>query len=198
MKAPGTDRTAKPAESHAPERLQNVEIVPLGTVPRDILERLAMAIRDALECRVVVAAQQPIPQAAYQSSRGQYNTLMVLSAVRPVVWEKGWKRLGVIDADLFSGNLHFVFGQADISCSTAVISLARLRNEFYGLPADDELFVERAVKEAVHEIGHTLGLAHCKDPRCVMYFSNSLVDTDRKSRAFCSHCSARVKSGGGK
>jgi archaemetzincin len=178
--------------------LASVEIVPLGTVRHDVLERLAMRLRGAFDSRVVIAAPAAVPQAAWQSNRGQYNTLMILNAVRPVVWEKGWKRLGVIDADLFSGNLNFVFGQADISGSTAVVSLARLRNEFYALPADDALLVERAAKEAVHEIGHTLGLAHCKDRGCVMYFSNSLVDTDRKGAAFCDECGGRIDSGGGK
>jgi len=50
----------------------------------------------------------------------------------------------------------------------------------------------RAVKEAVHELGHTFGLDHCSDPRCVMHFSNMLADTDRKGREFCPSCRARL------
>jgi archaemetzincin len=43
----------------------------------------------------------------------------------------------------------------------------------------------------VHELGHVFGLEHCPDPECVMHFSNSLLDTDRKSTSFCSQCRAR-------
>jgi archaemetzincin len=117
---------------------------------------------------------------------------MILNAIRPVVWKKGWKRLAILDVDIFSAGLNFVFGQADLSGATSVISLVRLENEFYGLAADERLLVERAVKEAVHEIGHTLGVVHCKSRECVMYFSNSLVDTDRKGSAYCAQCMGRL------
>jgi archaemetzincin len=180
------------------QRLLNVEMVPLGKVRRDVLERVAMRLQSDLGCQVVIAQEQPIPQAAYQSNRGQYNTLLLLNAIRPVVWDKGWKRLGVVDADLFSGSLNFVFGQADISGSTAVISLARLKNEFYDAPMNDDLLIERAIKEAIHELGHTMGLAHCRNSSCVMYFSNSLVDTDRKGFTHCGECKRRLETGGGK
>ena len=74
----------------------------------------------------------------------------------------------------------------------AVIALPRLRQSFYGLPDDEKLFLARAVKEAVHELGHTYGLGHCPDARCVMHFSNSLRDTDFKSHRFCGACRARI------
>ncbi len=67
----------------------------------------------------------------------------------------------------------------------------RLRQEFYGLPRDEDLFRERALKEAVHELGHTYSLGYCPDPTCVMHFSNSLYDTDLKGWSFCSNCQER-------
>jgi len=103
------------------------------------------------------------------------------------------RALGVVDVDIFAPGLNFVFGQADIAGRRALISLRRLRQEFYCLPRSENLFRERALKEAVHELGHTYGLGHCPDPACVMHFSNSLHDTDLKGWSFCPDCQGRVK-----
>jgi archaemetzincin len=111
--------------------------------------------------------------------------LAVLAAASPPGEEM---ILGVTGVDLTAPGLNFVFGLADPRGRVAVISLARLYPEFYGQPRDPRLFKARAVKESVHELGHLLGLDHCPDPACVMAFSNSLADTDRKGPGFCRRC----------
>jgi archaemetzincin len=58
---------------------------------------------------------------------------------------------------------------------------------------DAFIFRERAVKEAVHELGHTFGLGHCPDSSCVMHFSNCLDDTDRKGKEYCPECRAKLR-----
>ena len=168
-----------------------IEIIPMGSVYVPQVESVAHALRLCLGCTVSIVHPIGLPEGAYRANRGQYDASMILDAARPSVGKRGWKRLVISNRDLFAAGLNFVFGQADLSGAVAVISLVRLANTFYGLPQDDNLFIERGVKEAVHEIGHTLGLVHCKVP-CVMYFSNSLTDTDRKSAAFCADCRARL------
>jgi predicted Zn-dependent protease len=96
------------------------------------------------------------------------------------------RALGVIDVDLFVPDLNFVFGLAE--GDRAVIALSRLRAGALEEAADPRLFRQRVAKEAVHELGHTYGLGHCPNRRCVMAFSNSLHDTDVKSREFCTIC----------
>jgi len=102
------------------------------------------------------------------------------------------KILGIVDHDLFVPELNFVFGEA--SSRAAFISLTRLRQTFYRLPEDQSLFHRRVLTEAIHELGHTYGLGHCGNPRCVMFFSNRLSDTDRKGPEFCPKCGKNLQS----
>jgi archaemetzincin len=96
--------------------------------------------------------------------------------------------LGVTDLDLYIPVLTFVFGEAQLAGGRAVVSTLRLRQEFYGLPADPELLGERLLKEALHELGHTYGLRHCPDYTCVMSSSNGVERIDLKSAEFCPTC----------
>jgi archaemetzincin len=100
------------------------------------------------------------------------------------------KVLAIYDFDAYSDELNFVFGEAHLGGRVAAIYLPRLRDEFYVSKSDknNNLFEQRVIKEAVHELGHTFGLRHCQISKCVMHFSNSLQDTDFKDDRFCERC----------
>jgi archaemetzincin len=98
------------------------------------------------------------------------------------------KVLAICDFDAYSDELNFVFGEAHLGGRVAAIYLPRLREEFYVHKSNknnNNLFEQRVIKEAVHELGHTFGLRHCQISKCVMHFSNSLQDTDFKDDKFC-------------
>jgi archaemetzincin len=102
------------------------------------------------------------------------------------------KFLAVCNFDAYSNGLNFVFGQAHMNGKVAAVYLPRLTQEFYGLEKNEDLFIQRVVKESVHELGHSFGLGHCPMHTCVMHFSNSLADTDAKAKDFCQNCASRV------
>jgi archaemetzincin len=159
------------------------------------LAALGQALRAVFRFQVKMGGILPIPPQAYSDKRMQYNSSRILSMLKPLRSRDVFRVLAVTDEDLYVPMLNFVFGEADIEGGVAVISLARLRSEAYGYPPDSRLLFERAVKESVHELGHTFGIGHCPDSRCVMYFSNSLEDTDRKGSSFCPCCKGKLARG---
>ncbi len=156
-------------------------------------ETLTKRLEDIFYLPVKWLPPAELPQIAYNPARNQFLGDYFL---RELVNVKDNKEiaLGIVSVDLYEPELNFVFGVASAVTKTAVISTYRLHNTFYGLPENKQIFIDRITKEAVHEIGHTLGLGHCPDPECVMHFSNSIVDTDRKSYLFCSSCYQKVQA----
>jgi archaemetzincin len=137
------------------------------------------------------------PPSAYNPSRGQYVSDIILQLVAEAVEEYNYDLgLGVAGFDAYTPGLNFVFGQALLGRGAAVVYTPRLRQEFYGLEPNPQLYRERLLKEAMHELGHALGLEHCPTPGCVMNFSNSIVEVDAKKPAYCRACSRKLRAAG--
>ncbi|WP_214020058.1 archaemetzincin family Zn-dependent metalloprotease [Methanoculleus sp.] len=174
----------------------SITLVPIGKVDPAEIRMLKDPLEGAFSRAVVIGEEIPLPAAARNAARNQYDAETALEFLSLSVETAGDGRvLGVTNADLYFPGMNFVFGMAGRRC--ALISLHRLRPPFYSLPEDAAVFRHRAVVEAVHELGHTFGLAHCKDPWCVMRFSNTIAETDRKGPAFCTVCRPRVFAGEG-
>jgi len=169
-----------------------IGILPIGQVDTDIMirikENLAQVFSDTT-C-LVIDEKISLREEAFDKKRKQYRSNNILSEIQGYAAKKiDLNRvLGVVDADIFVPELNFVFGEAVCPGKAALISLWRLKPEFYGDAPNMELFSARALKEAVHELGHTLGLRHCPRSSCVMHFSNSISDTDLKQSLFCDQC----------
>lgn len=164
-------------------------VVALGRVDDEALAAIELCLWQAFGIDVCRMAPMSEPTYAYDTQRGQYSSVNVLRALLSRVPPDGLRVLAVTEKDLFIPMLSFVFGQAQVNGAIAVISLARLRQEFHGLPPSKTLLLGRAIKEAVHEIGHTFGLTHCTDQSCPMSLSNTIGQVDRKGDEFCRNCS---------
>jgi archaemetzincin len=169
-----------------------IKLVSVGTLPPPLLSFLQAGLTQELGAAVQVGGNLPLP-ASCPEGRRQYPGEPFLEVLAAARTPEGDVILGVTGVDLFVPGLNFIFGLADPRGRCAMISLARLYPEFYGQPRNPGRFKERALKEAIHELGHLWGLDHCANPACIMFFSNSLTDTDRKGPGFCAQCQSIVK-----
>jgi archaemetzincin len=159
----------------------------IGKIDAKTLVILKNSLINAFNEDVFISGEMPDPHYAFNKKRNQYLATDILYALtEQAEMKKQGKILGIVDHDLYVPDLNFVFGLAHVK--GAVISLSRLRQGFYNLSENEGLFHHRVLTEAVHELGHTYGLRHCNNPHCVMFFSNSLTDTDRKGSKFCEQC----------
>jgi archaemetzincin len=172
--------------------LKEVLLIPVGNIEEGILKEIASAAEKAFPFRAEMGHPVDIPENAFNAKRQQYHSTLIIEALSRLKDHGSDLILGIVDKDLYVPQLNFVFGEADIRRGIAIISLFRLRQEFYRLRPDSRLFIERAIKEAIHEIGHLCGLEHCHEKRCIMYFSNTIRDTDIKGPGFCKSCLKRL------
>jgi len=134
----------------------------------------------------------------FVSEKKKYNARKIRKRLITHGKNKNYYRiLGVMNCDIFTKPSKFLHGVADPpknkSFGGALISVIRLREEFYRRIENIAQFEQRVLKVAIHELGHTFGLEHCEN-LCVMRSSNSLVDTDIKPRDFCEICLQKLNN----
>jgi archaemetzincin len=161
----------------------------------DALGPIVNRITNELGARSELVAVPVDVRSVFDPARRQYNSTGLLEQLLGAPQLGEGKVIGVTGLDLFIPILTFVFGEAQLGGRAAVASSFRLRNSFYGLEPDHELTIDRLVKECLHELGHTLGLIHCRDFRCVMCASPSVEEIDLKLDVFCAACHRAIDGG---
>ena len=151
----------------------------------DYFDLVSQSLEECLSSNSRRADYFDIPEEAYNSLRKQYNPEPIADEITKFKGSQDEYRLGIVDVDIFARGLNFIFGIANPLRRVALISAYRL--------AGPQLR-ERIAKEAVHETGHLYGLGHCANPLCVMYFSNTVADTDNKSKSLCNLCRRKIEA----
>ncbi len=168
--------------------MKKIDLIPIAFHDRALLEHLRKRLGEVLHVEVNLLEVELNPERAFDSSRQQYHSAEMLALLLAFAPSFDSKILGVTGLDLFVPILTFVFGQAQLNNRAAIFSTYRLANEFYGIPPSRERFEERAIKEALHELGHTFGLRHCFDNPCAMNPSSYVEDIDLKPEGYCGKC----------
>jgi archaemetzincin len=181
-----------------------IELIKIGDLDQSLLLRLNDDLKSTFsKFNISIKINRDgfqLEEAEYNSERSQYNADKILNRIIKLTKNyKVFRIMGVMDKDIFSKDYKFNFGIAQISRRVGLISITRLRESFY----EEQGFIHkkgdslrkvelRTLKEAVHELGHTFGLEHCHN-YCIMRFSESLMDTDKKPAQFCESCLIKIK-----
>jgi archaemetzincin len=171
-----------------------LHLLPVGKVDVSLLHHLRTAIPQTLHIGCEILPYELDPTPSYHPERQQYHSSEILQRMQPLLRPQDWRFLAIADVDLYIPILKYVFGEAQMGGQCAVVSVHRLRQEFYGLESDDDLLRQRLLKESVHEVGHTLNLRHCQDYSCVMASSHSVEWIDVRESTLCDSCRAQVES----
>jgi len=172
--------------------MKALHLLPIGAPDPFLLEWLAHELHGKFGVPTQLVPAAIDPAFALHAERQQYHSSEVLASMQRYVTRDTWRLLGVTPLDLYIPILTFVFGEAQLGGTSAIVSYRRLEQEFYGLPEDRDLLANRLLVEAVHELGHTLQLTHCHDYQCAMAPSHAVEWIDIKDSGFCEDCLARA------
>jgi archaemetzincin len=169
-----------------------INILNASTLEDERLQGVSQAVGQVFGLRTYVTPAPLNLDRAFDASRGQYNSTALLAQLLHTYGDGDEKRIAVVGVDLFIPVLTFVFGEAQLNGTAAVVSIHRLANPFYGMPRDDSLTWKRLEKEIVHELGHTFGLFHCHQFECVMRSSTYVEEIDLKRGVLCTDCQEKL------
>jgi len=165
-----------------------IVIVPFGDLDFFQINKLASRLSETFSSAVDIVQSPEPPAEAYHPARLQYFSSVILGKLERLRANDREKLLGIIDEDLYIPTKPFVYFEADPYSGCALLSCYRIKQEFYGLPEDEKRIFERVIKEAINQVGYLFLTRYCKNPRCVMYRSRDMSETDFKREKFCDNC----------
>lgn len=172
--------------------MQNIFLIPVNFSNPTLLKKIFLNLREIFPNKVFLSDLEIETDPAFSQERNQYySTRLIADAINKSSSLEG-KIVLLVEFDLYVPVFTFVFGEAQLNGKVSIVSLCRLHEEFYTGETNDNLLLERAMKEILHELGHNYGLHHCRDWECVMHASSIIEQVDIKGSFFCESCINKV------
>ena len=165
-----------------------IVVVPLGEVDFFQINKLAGNLSALFSLPSDILQGMKIPKEAYNITRNQFFSAVILQKLEILKANRREIILGILEEDIYNTTGAYIIADSDQLSKCAAVSYFRIRQEFYGLPEDETLVYKRILKESSKHIGKLLGLKLCRNPRCVMYYSDDMYDIDQKTEKLCDIC----------
>jgi len=169
-------------------QMNYVYLTTIGAVDTQILSTIRESMSRILPFPIKFMQDHQYPLSKLEPRENQYYANKIIEHLASELPDDCDRLVCITDIDLCTPILSFIYGEAQFGGRVSVISLYRLKQEYYHLPPNEEMLIERLVKECIHELGHCYGLVHCEDAQCVMFLSNTILTIDNKENDFCLRC----------
>jgi archaemetzincin len=172
--------------------MSKVYIIPVGDVDSSLLARLLPCMEERFLFNFIAVTPLPAPDSAYNLIKKKYLSSAICEKIGFVMPADAKFAMAITELDTYDNYSNFVYNQVKSEDRVGLVSLYRL-NPVHSLHCvDRDSYFQRVLKETTHEMGHLMGFRHCFDSNCVMYFSYSINDTDRKGTFFCYECEKKL------
>ena len=162
-------------------------ISPVGDLSTELVEAIAGEIQRVFGFSTSIDCILDDLSFALDHNRNQHHSTMILEQLAASAPGQAAKVIAIAQVDLFIPILTHVYGEAQLGGIACVVSTFRLNEGRSGMNISPK-YIERIVKEAIHELGHTFDLRHCPEATCIMHYCRNEEDVDRKSNALCRYC----------
>ncbi len=162
-------------------------ISPIGPLDKGLYKPIIKGVKQIFGFKAETKPLLDNVSFSLDPERGQHHSTVILEKLASLAPADSIKVIAITDVDLFIPILTYVYGEAQLGGKACIISILRLKESMSGTNLQETL-INRVVKEAIHELGHTFNLRHCKDNACIMHYCRGINDVDKKSDQLCRYC----------
>ena len=159
----------------------------MGDLSTDLIEAIAGEIQRVFGFSIRIDSILQDLSFALDRNRNQHHSTLILEQLAASAPERAVKVIAIAQVDLFIPILTHVYGEAQLGGTACVVSTFRLNEGRSGTNISQK-YIDRIVKEAIHELGHTFNLRHCPEATCIMHYCRNEEDVDRNSDQLCRYC----------
>ena len=194
-----TEAVRTPAQPEAPQTRAVVYLAPLGPFDPALIDAIEAGLEAELQVEVRRLDPHALPKSAWYPPRRRYRADRLLDVLPTLIPDEptSTRILGLTQKDISTTKGRFedwgVFGLGNMPGQAAVISSFRLKRK----AKDAAHLRHRVVTTAIHEVGHTLGLAHCTehDAKCPMQDAEGgIANTDASTGHLGPACRAELEA----
>ena len=177
----------------SPDKSEHIILIsPVGDLSTELMAALAGEIQRVFGFSVTIDSVLQDLSFALDQNRNQHHSTMILERLAAKAPARAVKVIAIAQVDLFIPILTHVYGEAQLGGTASVVSTFRLNEGRSGMSISPK-YMDRIVKEAIHELGHTFNLRHCPEDTCIMHYCRNEEDVDRKSDELCRYCKVMLE-----